>query len=137
MADNENRNRLKDLARGVREQAKVDVRLQLDLRGMAMLEQIVGDLTGPEGMPGLYVHRDAASKVRLRRQGKAGQITVEWDRAIGALEVTYEKFNARPRKVRYLLSEAEGAWRSMEAQGELYEELTEGLKEILYPEAKR
>ncbi|MCS6898220.1 MAG: hypothetical protein RMJ98_00090 [Myxococcales bacterium] len=137
MADHENRNRLKELVKEVREQAKTDVRLQLDRQGMAILEQVVADLTGPEGMPGLYVHREGAQKVRLRRQGKAGQIVVEWDRGIGALEVTYEKFNARPRKVRYLLNEVEGAWRSIETQVELYEELTEGLKEILYPEARR
>jgi hypothetical protein len=137
MADNENRDRLKALARGMKEQVQTDGRQELDRKGVAMLEQIVSDLTGPEGMPGLYAHRDTPLKVRLRRQAKAGQLIVEWDRAVGVMDVTYERFNARARQVRYLLNEAEGAWRSMDTQVELYEALTEGLTEILYPELKR
>lgn len=136
MTDNAGRNRLKDLAKGVREKVQNDGRQQLDRRGIDLLEQIVSDLTGPDGMPGLYVHRDTALKVRFRRQGKAGQIVVEWDRTIGAMAVTYERFNARTRQVRYLYSEEDDAWRAMENHAEIYDELTTALMEILYPEGQ-
>jgi hypothetical protein len=137
MSENEGRNRLKELAQGARAKVQDNGRLELDRKGTELLEQIVVDLTGPEGMPGLYAQRDVALRVRLRRQGKAGQIVAEWDRTIGAMLMVYERFGARPRHVRYLLNEEEGAWRAMEGKTELYEDLTAALVEILYPENRR
>lgn len=137
MADEDGRKRLKDLAQGVRDKVQTDGRLQLDRKGTATLEQIVADLTGPEGMPGLYTHRDTPTKVRLRRQGKAGQIIVEWHKPLGAMEVTFEKFNARVRQSRYLLNEAADTWHPMEGTGELFADLSAALVDILYPEGNR
>ncbi len=137
MSDDEGRKRLKDLAQGVREKVQSNGLLLLDRKGNEQLERLVADLTGPDGMPGLYTSRDTPTKVRLRRTVKAGQIVVEWHKSIGALEVTFEKFNARTRQVRYLLREAEGRWYPMEGTGELYEDMHAALVDILYPEARR
>ena len=136
MADDDARKRLKDLAQGVRAKVQPTGRLLLDQKGLAMLAQIVADLTGPDGMPGLYVATDTPTKLRLRRPSKAGQIVLEWDKSIGSLGVTYEKFNSPIRQIRYLHHEADDVWRSMADGVELYEELTAALVDILYPEAR-
>ena len=136
MADDDARSRLKNLAQGVREKVQPTGRLQLDQKGTAMLAQLVRDLTGPDGMPGLYVAQNTPTQVRLRRPSKAGQLILGWDKATGALGVTYEKFNARPRHVRYLLNEADDSWHSMEDGREIYDELTASLVDILYPEGR-
>lgn len=136
MADEGGQNRFKALAEGVRGKINNDGRVTLDRKGTETLEQIIKDLTGPQGMPGLYSSRDTPFKVRLRRQGKAGQIVLEWDRAICAMQVTYEKFNERVRQVRYLLNEADSAWRPTEGPGELFEDISAALVDILYPEGR-
>ncbi len=136
MADDDARNRLKNLAQGVREKVQPTGRLQLDQKGTAMVAQLVADLTGKDGMPGLYVAQDTPTMIRLRRPAKAGQIILAWDKQISAIVVTYEKFNARPRQVRYLHREADDAWHALDDGREIYDEITANLVDILYPEAR-
>lgn len=137
MADDNGRNRLKNLAQDVRAKSQTADLRQLDRKGHEVVDQIVADLTSPDGMPGLYASRDVPGQVRLRRQGKAGQIVLEWLKPIAALEVTFERFGGRSRQLRYLLDEASDTWRAMEGGSELFEDLSAGLVEVLYPEGKR
>lgn len=136
MPDDDGRKLLKDLAQKVRDRQKASGLAQLDARGEALLDQIVTDLTGPGGMPGLYAVRDGATRARLQRMGRAGRVTLDWQRSIGMLEVTIEKFGSPARMERYLLRESEGAWRSYSSNGELFADLSAGLAEALYPEAR-
>lgn len=137
MSENERgRKLLKDLASAVREKTTVTGEPKLNALGLGAIDALSRDLTGPEGMPGLKLYRDNAERFRLQRERKNAEITVEWQREIGAVVLTAERNSSRSRGLRYLHDEASGEWRRMEGTGELYEDVVAALIEYLYPEAK-
>lgn len=133
----EGRKKLAGLAKQIREKVTPAGAPLLDKKGLEQVEQLAKDLTGPEGMPGLRLYRDAPNKFRVQRPPRNAEITIEWQREIGAIVVTAEKHN-QPRKMnRYVWDETASHWRGMEGGAELYDELMENLVDCLYPEAKK
>ena len=89
-------------------------------------------------MPGLKLWRDAPSKFRMQRGNRNAEISVEWQREIGAGVMSCQKFGEPKKVTRYILDEAADLWRRMEGEGgELYADVEEALVEFLYPEAKQ
>lgn len=131
----EGRKRLKDLAQNLRAREKITDEGR-HKKGLLMVELMARDLTGDDGMPELKLLRDAPSKFRLVRGKRNAEITLEWQRDIGAGVMTCQK-NAEAKKVtRYILDEGADVWRRMEGEGgELYADMEEALVEYLYPEA--
>ena len=133
----EAKKRLKDLAKEIRE--KVDKRggPVLHTRGLELVDEIAKELASPDGMPGLRVTRDGQSKLRLTRPNRDAEITLEWQRDIEALALTYEKHGEPKTLVRYVWDEPKQHWRKLDGGGEIWADLTEGLVGYLYPEARR
>ena len=137
----EGKKKLRDLAAAVRGKVAPTGENALHQRGLDLVEALAQEVSGPDGMPGLRVWRDSPSKFRLERPNRNATITVEWDRRIGALELTREKHGEPRTLVRYVYDDAggtkaEGSWRKMEGGGEIYEDLAAALVEALYPEAQ-
>ncbi len=88
-------------------------------------------------MPGLKVRRDSPSKFRLDRPPRNAEISVEWQRQIGAIVVTMEKHGEPRTLVRYVFDEGANHWRPMDGQGELYKDIAGALVQYLYPEARK
>jgi len=133
----EGRKRLKDLAQNLRAREKItdDGRHK---KGLLMVEMMARDLGGDDGMPGLKLLRDAPSKLRLQRGTRNADITLEWQRDIGAAVMTCQKHGEPKKATRYILDDTTEMWRRMEgAGGELYADVEEALVEYLYPEAKQ
>ncbi|MBX3189035.1 MAG: hypothetical protein KF819_18585 [Labilithrix sp.] len=128
--------RLKDLAKQVREKVAQTGAPVLHQRGLELLEDLAKDLTGPDGMPGLQLYRDSPAKIRLQRALRNAEITVEWQREIGALGLTCQKHGEPKTFVRYVWDESLSRWRKLDGGGEIYEDVTAALVECLYPEAK-
>lgn len=128
--------RLKDLAKQVREKTAVDGATALHQKGLALVDELATELTGPDGMPGLKLHRDGAQKFRLQRSPRNAEITVEWQREIGALALVKEKHGEPRTMVRYVWDESEQKWRRLEGGGEIWEDVSTALVEVLYPEAR-
>jgi hypothetical protein len=128
--------RLKDLAKQVREKTATNGSNVLHEKGLALVDELATELTGPDGMPGLKLHRDGAQKFRLQRSPRNAEITVEWQREIGALALTKEKHGEPKAMVRYVWDEGEKKWRRLDGGGELWEDVSAALVEILYPEAR-
>jgi hypothetical protein len=126
-----------DLATKVRKEAAPSGEPLLHNKGQQAVADLMADLTGPEGPPGLRAFRDTPDKFRLQRQGKNAQIAVEWQRAIGAIVVLVERGERRDPEVRYLLNETDDEWRRMGGTGEIYQDLSNWLTELMYPEARR
>ncbi len=136
----EAKKKLKDLAKQVREKVSTTGIAVLHQRGLELMEEIAKELSGPDSMPGLRVLRDSQTKIRLQRPMRNAEITIEWQREIGALSMTSEKHGEPKRLVRYVHEEAGNRWRRLDlaadASGELWEDITAALIEYLYPEGK-
>jgi hypothetical protein len=128
--------RLKDLAKQVREKTAVDGAAVLHHKGLAIIEELAKELGGPDAMPGLKVYRDNAQKFRLQRSPRNGEITMEWQREIGAVALTKQKHGEPKAMVRYVWDEPEQKWRRLEGGGELWEDVSTALVDVLYPEAR-
>jgi hypothetical protein len=128
--------RLKDLAKQVRETPAVDGAAALHQKGLAIVDELAKELTGPDGMPGLKLYRDNAQKFRLQRSPRNAEITVEWEREVGAVALTKEKHGEPRILVRYVWDEHEKKWRRLEGGGELWDDVSSVLVEYLYPEAR-
>ena len=128
--------RLKDLARQVREKVAKTGSPLLDQQGLDLVEDLAKELTGPDGMPGLKLYRDSSAKFRLARPPRNADITVEWERQVGALALTCQKHGEPRTLVRYVWDEADAKWRKLDGGGEIYADVTAALVEFLYPEAK-
>jgi hypothetical protein len=136
MGNDEGRKRLQDLAKRVQEKVSPTGEPLLNREGLKMVERLARDLTAPGGMPGLKLHRDTPSKFRLQRPLRNAEITVEWQRDIGAMVMTGEKFNEPKKLTRYVFDQELGHFRRMEGEVELYDDLLEALVEYLYPEGR-
>lgn len=128
--------RLKDLAKQVREKTATSGANVLHEKGLALVDELAKELTGPDGMPGLKLYRDNAQKFRLQRSPRKAEITIEWQREIGALALTKEKHGEPKTMVRYVWDEAEKKWRLLDGGGEIWEDVSAALVEILYPEVR-
>lgn len=128
--------KLKDLAKQVRDKVAVSGHALLHQKGLELIEDMAKELASPDGMPGLRVLRDGTQKLRLQRPHRNAEITIEWHRDIGALAITSEKHGEPKKMVRYVFDEPKNNWRRLEGGGEVWEDLTAGLIEYLYPEAK-
>jgi hypothetical protein len=136
-SDERGKRLLKDLARSVREKITPAGVPQLDERGLGMLDDLARELGGPDAMPGLSLWRDAQNRFRLTRANRNAEISLEWQKNIGALVLTMERANHPRKQIKYLFDEGESAWKPLNGAGELYQDLTEGLVEFLYPEVKK
>ena len=87
-------------------------------------------------MPGLELWRDTPAKFRLQREKKNAEISVEWQRNIGAIVMTGVSMGKVSFTHRYLSPEETAGWRRMDGLGELYEDLSKALTDLLYPEAR-
>ncbi len=137
MSSEKGRKLLQDLAGAVREKVAPTGEPLVNREGLKMVERLARDLVAPGGMPGLKLWRDAPTKFRLQRSPRNAEIMVEWQRDIGALVMTGEKFGEPKRLVRYVFDQEQAHFRRMEGEGELYEDVVEALVEYLYPEGRR
>jgi hypothetical protein len=108
----------------------------LNRLGLKTIERLARDLTGESAMPGLRVWRDGAGKFRLQRPPRNAEISVGWQRDIGAMGMTAEKHGQPRTLVRFVYDEAGDHFRRMEGDGELYDDVADALVESLYPEGK-
>jgi hypothetical protein len=133
----EGKKRLKDLAGRVREKLDTSGETQLHLRGLALIEEMAKELTGPDALPGLRLFRDAPHKFKLQRERKNAEIVFEWERPIGAAVMTCVQLGQVKKSERYVWDEAGQAWRRMSGvAGEPFADVSDALVELLYPEAK-
>ncbi len=128
--------RLKDLAQQVRAKVATTGAPVLHQRGLDLIEELSKELTGPDGLPGLRLHRDSPGKFRVTRSNRNADITLEWERDIGALGLTCQKHGEPKTFVRYVWDGGENKWRKLDGGGEIYEDMTSALVELLYPEMK-
>jgi hypothetical protein len=128
--------RLKDLASRVREKVKPQGAPALDARGLALVEELAKELGAPDGMPGLKLARDAPAKLRLTRAMHEAEITLEWQRDIGALAVTSHKPGEPKALVRYVWDDGLSKWRKLDGGGEIWEDVAALLVDTLYPEGR-
>lgn len=128
--------RLKDLAKQVREKVATTGMPVLQQQGLDIVEDLAKELSGPDGMPGLKLHRDSPTKFRVRRSQRDAELTIEWERDIGALGLTCQKHGEPKTFVRYVWDPIETKWRKLDGGGEIYEDVTTALVEYLYPEMK-
>jgi hypothetical protein len=125
------------LAEKVRKEVAPSGEPILHAKGQKAVAELAADLSGDHGPPGLKVFRDAHDRFRVQRPNKNAEIGVEWQRPIGAVVLKCDKGGHPSPDVRYTYREADDAWHRMDGEGELYEDVTELLAEVLYPEAKR
>lgn len=138
MSEGEERGRklLMDLAKAVSEKVAPSGEPILNREGLKMIERMARDLTAPGGMPGIKLWRDAPGKFRLRREPRNAELTLHWQRDIGAMVMTGEKHGDPKAMMRYVLDPELQHWRRMDGEGELYEDLAKALVEYLYPEGR-
>lgn len=132
----EGKRRLKELAKQVRDKVATTGAPVLQQQGLDIVEDLAKELTGPDGLPGLKLVRDSANKFRVQRSPRNAEITVEWERDIGALGLTCQKHGEPKTFVRYVWDAGETKWRKLDGGGEIYEDVTSALVEYLYPEMK-
>jgi hypothetical protein len=137
MAYDNGRKLLQDLAGTVREKVSPTGDALVNREGIKMVERLARDLMAPGGMPGLKLWRDTPTKFRLTRSPRNAEIGVEWQRDIGALVMTAEKFGGPKALQRYVFDQELDAFRRMEGEGEPYADLVEWLVEYLYPEGRK
>ena len=136
-SDDRGRRLLQDLSVKVREKIAPGGEQRLNVEGLKMIERLARDLSAPSGgMPGLKLWRDAPSKVRLQRPPRNAEITLQWHRDIGAMELVGEKHGGPRELTRYVFEPEGSRWRRMEGEGELYEDVVAALVEYLYPEGR-
>jgi len=136
MSNDNGRKLLQSLASTVRERVTPAGEPLVNKEGLKMVERLARDLAAPDGMPGLRLYRDAPSKLRLQRPPRNAELTLEWQRDIGAMVLTGEKFGEPKKLVRYVFDQEEQHFRRFEGGGELYEDLVAALVEYLYPEGR-
>jgi hypothetical protein len=136
MSEERGRKLLQDLAQKVQQKMVPSGEPLLNREGLKMIEKLARDLTAPGGMPGLKLWRDAPSKFRIQRPPRNAEITLHWQRDIGAMEMACEKHGNPRTLVRYVYDLAQNHWRRMEGEGELYEDMVAALVEYLYPEGR-
>src|SRR3954465_13603649 len=119
MSHENGRKLLQDLAGVVREKCSPPGEPLIHREGLKMVERLARDLTAPGGMPGLKLHRDTPTRFRLQRSMRNAEITVEWQRDIGAMVMSGEKFNEAKKLTRYVFDQELGHFRRMEGEGEL------------------
>ena len=132
----EAKRKLKDLAKQVREKVASTGHAVLHQKGLDLVDEIARELSSPDAMTGLRVLRDSPAKLRLQRPNRNAEITIEWHRDIGALAMTSEKHGEPKRLVRYVLDEPKAHWRRLEGGGEVWDDLTAVIVEVLYPEVR-
>ena len=132
----EGKKRLKELAKQVRDKVAATGAPVLQQQGLDIVEDLAKELTGPDGLPGLKLVRDSANKFRVQRAPRNAEITVEWERDIGALGLTCQKHGEPKTFIRYIWDAGETKWRKLDGGGEIYEDVTSALVEYLYPEMK-
>jgi hypothetical protein len=133
----EGKKKLKDLAGRVREKLDTSGKALLDAQGLALVEDLAKELTGPDGLPGLRLFRDAPHKLKLQREKKNAEIVFEWERAIGAAVMTCVQMGQVKRTERYVFDDASKTWRRMSGvAGEPFADVGDALVELLYPEAR-
>jgi hypothetical protein len=137
MAYEQGRKLLQDLAGAVREKVSATGDALVNREGLKIVERLARDLTAPGGIPGLRLWRDAPTKFRLQRPPRNAEIGVEWQKDIGALVMTAEKFGEARSMQRYVFDTQLDAFRRMEGEGEPYEDLVGWLVEYLYPEGRK
>lgn len=136
MSEDRGRKLLQDLAKTVQEKVSPTGEALINREGLKMVERMARDLTGPGGMPGIKLWRDSPSKFRLQRPNRNAEISIHWQRDIGAMVMTGEKHGNPRSLVRYVFDQEQSHWRRMEGEGELYEDLVAALVEYLYPEGR-
>jgi hypothetical protein len=136
MAYDQGRKLLQDLAGTVREKVSATGDAIVNREGIKMVERLARDLAAPGGMPGLKLWRDSPTKFRLTRSPRNAEIGVEWQKDIGALVMTAEKFDGPKAVQRYVFDQELDAFRRMEGDGGPYEDLVGWLVEYLYPEGR-
>ena len=129
--------RLRDLAQQVRAKVATTGAPLLNQRGLDLIEDLAKELMSPDGMPGLKLHRDSAAKLRLARANRNAEISVEWERDIGALGLACEKHGEPRTFVRYVWDDGDQKWRKLDGGGEIYEDVSIALATYLYPEANK
>lgn len=137
MSNDKGRKLLADLASTVREKVAPTGEPFIHREGLKMVERLARDLTAPGGVPGLKLWRDAPTKFRLQRAHHNAEIAIEWQREIGAMVMTGEKYGEPRSLVRYVYDQEQQHFRRMEGDGELYEDLIAALVEHLYPEGRQ
>jgi hypothetical protein len=128
--------RLKDLAAQARAKVATTGAPVLHQRGLELVDDLAKELTGPDGMPGLKLLRDSPTKFRVQRSQRNAELTVEWERDIGALGLTCQKHGEPKTFVRYVWDGGESKWRKLDGGGEIYDDVTTALVDFLYPEMK-
>ena len=128
--------RLKELAQQARAKVATTGAPVLHQKGLELIEDLAKELSGPDGMPGLKLHRDSPAKFRVQRAQRNAELTVEWEREIGAIGFTAQKHGEPKSFVRYVWDAGESKWRKLDGGGEIYEDVTTALVEYLYPEMK-
>ena len=136
MSEESGRKRLQDLSRTLQEKLTATGDAPVNRRALKTVERLARDLTGESAMPGLRVWRDAAGKFRLQRPPRNAEVTLEWQRDIGAMVLIAEKFGEPRKLVRYVYDQTGDLFRRMEGEGELHDDLTDTMVEYLYPEAR-
>ena len=137
MANENGRKLLQALASVVREKVAPTGEPLVNREGIKMVERLARDLVAPEGMPGLKLWRDTPTRFRLQRPPRNAELMIEWQRDIGAMVMTGEKFGEPRSLMRYVFDQEQAHFRRMEGEGELYEDLVLALAEYLYPEGRR
>lgn len=128
--------RLKDLAAQARAKVATTGAPVLHQRGLELVDDLAKELTGPDGMPGLKLLRDSPTKFRVQRSQRNAELTIEWERDIGALGLTCQKHGEPKTFVRYVWDGGDAKWRKLDGGGEIYDDVTTALIEFLYPELK-
>jgi hypothetical protein len=128
--------RLKDLAKQAREKVAKTGAPVLYQRGLDIVEELAKELTGPDGMPGLKLHRDSPAKFRVQRANRDAELTIEWDRDIGAVGLTCQKHGEPKTFVRYVWDQGDSKWRKLDGGGEIFDDVATALVDFLYPEMK-
>ena len=132
----EGKKRLKDLAKQVREKVATTGAPVLHARGLELIEDLAKELTAPDGLPGLKLLRESPARFRLQRAQRDAELTVEWERDIGAIALTCQKHGEPKTFVRYVWDQGAVKWRKLDGGGEIYEDVTSALVDFLYPEMK-
>lgn len=132
----EGRKRFKNLAERVRAKV-VESDEARHKKGLLLIELMARDLKTESGLPDLVLSRDAPSKFRLNRARRNGEISLEWQRDIGAAVMTAQRPGEPRTMARYILDETTDVWRRMEGEGEIYEDMETILIDCLYQEGKQ
>ena len=128
---------LDELTATVKEKVSPTGEQLVNREGIKMVERLARDLTGASALPGLKLWRDTPTKFRLTRTNRNAEITLEWQRDIGAMVLIGEQHGNPRNLTRYVFDQEAQHFRRMEGEGELYEDLVAALAEYLYPEGRK